>query len=187
MALPDLNGFQHKFTGRATVMTDEDRIEQYAFTREYVQALDPRGLLEIQFARTLSIDTWRLNRLKAIEENLFAFGTFGPAANIETEHPQVHHAITQARVFAREAKAFRELSLYEQRLNRSIQNNLNLFLKLQDRRKAEERLNALASREPKPLTRAAGASSQAENVIAFPAVSEAPDAILSASSHKQGN
>lgn len=63
MSLPAFNGFQHAFTGRPTVMTDDDRREQHAFIRECVKSLAPRGYLEIQLTRSFSIDTWRLIRL----------------------------------------------------------------------------------------------------------------------------
>lgn len=170
MPLPEFNGFKHGFTGRATIMTDEDRLEQYAFTREYVKVIDPWGILEIQLTRSLAMDTWRLNRLRAIEENLLAFGAFGPAANIEAENAQVHHAFTQARVFSREFKVLNTLSLIEQRLNRNIQANLKLLIKLQDRRQAADdrrqaetsRLNVRPEADTKPLTRTAAVSLVAE-------------------------
>jgi hypothetical protein len=156
MPLPDFNGFNHPFTGRPTVMTDEDRLEQYAFTRDFVQGLDPRGYMEIQLTRSLSMDTWRLNRLRAVEENIFSWGAFGPAGNIDTEQPQAHHALAQARVFTREARVLNTLSLIEQRLQRSIHANLKLLIKLQDRRKADEQKRTPTATEPAVLTRAAG-------------------------------
>jgi hypothetical protein len=114
--------------------------------------------MEIQLTRSLSMDTWRLNRLRAVEENILSYGAFGPAGNIDTEHPQAHHALAQARVFCREARVLNTLSLIEQRLQRNIQNNLKLLMKLQDRRLAAEekaRLHAVTEIEPKPLTRTA--------------------------------
>ena len=42
-------------------MVNEDREAQTAFVREYIADLDPRGAVEIQLARTLAMDNWRLN------------------------------------------------------------------------------------------------------------------------------
>jgi hypothetical protein len=167
MALPEFNGFQHPFTGRATVMTDDDRREHIAAVREYVEALDPRGYLEIQLTRTLAVDNWRLNRLKAVEENLYAFESFATAARIDTEHPQVHHAFSQALAFATQVKTFNTLSLCEQRLNRVILNNLKLLMKLQAQRRKQEsksQPHTPFEAQPTPLTRTAAACQTPETL-----------------------
>jgi hypothetical protein len=171
MALPEFNGFKHPFTGRPTVMTEDDRKEHILAIREFVRELDPRGYLEIQFTRTIAIDNWRLNRLKAVEENLYAFESFATAARTDNEHPQVHHAMSQALAFATQAKAFNTLSLCEQRLNRAIHQNLNLLLKLQAQRKKQQNqphAHAENEVEPKPLTRTATAESLETPPIEFP-------------------
>src|SRR5271163_1100564 len=99
-ALCRLNGFQHGFTGLAVVMTEEDRKAQNAFTRPYIHHLNPIGPIELQLAQTIALDNFRLNRLKAVEENMFAYGELGPLSDkINTEHARVHHAIVQAQVF----------------------------------------------------------------------------------------
>ena len=95
-----LNGFQHGLTGLAVVMTDEDRQAQNAFVRPFVQrftgplycgGLDPIGEIELQLAQNIALDNFRLNRLKAIEENMLAYGELGPVGDkIVTEHPRVH-------------------------------------------------------------------------------------------------
>jgi len=160
MPLPEFNGFKHPFTGRATVMTEDDRREHIFSVREYVRELDPRGYLEIRLTRTLAIDNWRLDRLKAVEENLFTFESFAAEARTHNEHPQVHHALSQALAFSTQAKALNTLSLCEQRLTRVIHQNLSLLLKLQAQRKKQEnrtRLHAVEETESQPLTHAAGA------------------------------
>jgi hypothetical protein len=161
MPLPEFNGFKHPFTGRATVMTEDDRKEHVFAIREFVREIDPRGYLEIQLTRTLALDHWRINRLKAVEENLYTFESFATAARTDNPHPQVHHAMSQALAFASQAKVFNTLSLCEQRLNRVILNNLKLLMKLQAQRRKQEsksRPHAPAETESKPLTRTAAAS-----------------------------
>ncbi len=103
----------------------------------------------MQLAQVLAQENHRLNRIHAIEENTFALGHFGRAgAKIDADHPEVHNALTQAIVFATEGKTFQNLSLYEQRLTRSIHKNMQLLLELQDRRKAEERQAHSKPRKP---------------------------------------
>jgi hypothetical protein len=162
-----MNGRKHGFTGHATVTTDEDYEAWKEFSIPYVEALKPIGPIEIQLARTLAIDNFRLNRLKAVEENMFAYGELGPlSGKIETEHPRVHHAIVQAQVFVVNDRAFQNLSLYEQRLTRAIHKNLKLLREEQALRKAEEKHKALLQAEPKPLTRSASGSDK-ENGFDF--------------------
>jgi hypothetical protein len=170
-----LNGFQHGFTGLAVVMTEEDRQAQNAFVRPYIQALNPIGPIELQLAQTIALDNFRLNRLKAVEENMFAYGELGPLSDkINTEHARVHHAIVQAQVFILNDKSFNNLSLYEQRITRNIHKNLKLFREEEALRKSEEPLKT----KTKPLTRTASTTNE-ENGSAFSAaLSEATEASI---------
>ena len=144
-----MNGKRHGLTGQAFLMTDEDRKAYDAFSKPYIEALKPANPIETQLAQVLAQENHRLNRIHAIEENTFALGHFGRAgAKIDAEHPEVHHALTQAIVFATEGKTFQNLSLYEQRLTRSIHKNMQLFIELQDRRKAEERAKPCNRKKP---------------------------------------
>jgi hypothetical protein len=47
-------------------------------SRKYVTGLKPDGMLEIQLAQKLAQDTWRINRIQAVEENIFALGHSEP-------------------------------------------------------------------------------------------------------------
>jgi hypothetical protein len=169
-----MNGQRHGLTGQAFLMTDEDRKAYDAFSGPYIEALKPANPVEMQLAQVLAQENHRLNRIHAIEENTFALGHFGRAgAKIDADHPEVHNALTQAIVFATEGKTFQNLSLYEQRLTRSIHKNMQLLLELQDRRKAEERQAALEAKAVKPKTRTASAA-YAENGFAFSTAEMAP-------------
>jgi hypothetical protein len=52
-------------------MTNEDREAQNAFAGPIVEDLNPIGAMEIQLA---TLDPFRLNRLKAIEDNMLVAG-----------------------------------------------------------------------------------------------------------------
>src|ERR1700743_3409360 len=59
------------------------------------------------------------------------------AGEIKTEHPQVHAVLTAARVFRDDNKSFLNLSLYEQRLQRTLEKSLRELKALQAERKAQ--------------------------------------------------
>ena len=132
-----LNARRHNLTGQVTAMTDEDRVAHDAFSAALIASMAPEGALEIQLAQRVATDSWRLNRASAIEDNLFAIGFSDHANEITTEHPEVHAAFTAARVFTVESKQLERLTLYEQRINRSLQKNLSLLQSLQAARKEQ--------------------------------------------------
>src|SRR5882757_572496 len=88
-----LNATRHSLTGQVTVMTDEDRTAFSAFSARLMKNLAPEGEMEIQLALRLAKDTWRLNRLSAIEDNLFALGHSTNSNAVAAEHPQAHAAL----------------------------------------------------------------------------------------------
>jgi hypothetical protein len=142
-----LNARRHNLTGQVTAMTGEDRIALDAFSAALIKAMSPEGALELQLAQRIATDSWRLNRSSAIEENIFALGLFDHSGDIDVDHPELHTALTAARTFTREAKSIELLTLYEQRINRSLQKNLALLQQLQATRKAE------AKQAAKPVQR----------------------------------
>ncbi len=126
-----LNARRHNLTGQVTAMTEEDRIAHDAFSKALISAMAPEGALELQLAQRVATDSWRLNRASAIEDNIFALGFTDHAGDIDSDHPEIHAALTAARTFTREAKSIELLTLYEQRINRTLQRNLALLQQLQ--------------------------------------------------------
>ena len=133
------NACRHNLTGQVTAMTEEDRVAHDTFSAAMIASMAPEGALEIQLAQRVATDSWRLNRSSAIEDNLFAIGFSDHADEITAEHPQVHAAFVAARVFTVESKHLELLTLYEQRINRSLQKNLSLLQTLQAARKEQRR------------------------------------------------
>jgi hypothetical protein len=142
-----LNARRHNLTGQVTAMTEEDRMAHDAFAEALIESMAPEGALELQLAQRIATDSWRLNRSSAIEENIFALGFTDHGDDIDVDHPQLHAALTAARTFTREAKSIELLTLYEQRINRSLQKNLALLQQLQTTRKAERRAEAEQARK----------------------------------------
>ena len=94
--------------------------------------------METQLAQRIATDSWRLNRASAIEDNLFALGLYQDAGQLCPDHEQIDAALTSARVFTTESEHLQLLTLYEQRLNRSLQKNLALLQSLQAARKIQQ-------------------------------------------------
>jgi hypothetical protein len=132
-----MNALRHGLTGQVTTMTDEDRAAHDKLSKALIQSLAPEGAMETQLAQRIATDSWRLNRASAIEDNLFALGLQENGGKLCLDHEQIDDALTTARVFTLESKQLQLLTLYEQRINRSIQKNLAMLQSLQAARKAQ--------------------------------------------------
>src|ERR1700691_2402704 len=132
-----MNARRHGLTGQVTTMTDEDRAAHDQFSKALIKDLAPDGAMETQLAQRVATDSWRLNRISAIEDNLFALGQFENGGQTCPDSPQIDAALTAAHVFTMESKQLQLLPLYEQRLNRAVQKNLALLHSLQATRKQE--------------------------------------------------
>jgi hypothetical protein len=97
--------------------------------------LAPEGAVETHLAQRVATDSWRLNRASAIEDNLFALGQLQHGGQACPDLPQIDAALVSARVFTLESKQLQLLTLYEQRINRSLQKNLAILQSLQSARK----------------------------------------------------
>jgi hypothetical protein len=123
-----LNGLRHGLTGQTALLPEEDREAYERHHADFFAELAPEGPSEIQLARSIADDYWRLNRIKAIEDNIFALG-------IEALAEQLDPALAQARTYLDQAREINLLSLYEQRLNRAVHKKHIEFAELQRLRK----------------------------------------------------
>ena len=132
-----LNACRHNLTGQTTVMTVEDRAPLETFTAAMMTELAPVGMIERQLAERIASNNWRLNRASSIEHNLFADGLASADFNEGESHDDVEDTLTQSRVYSTQAKNLQLLTLYEQRLNRAIEKNMNMLRSLQAERQAK--------------------------------------------------
>jgi hypothetical protein len=131
-----LNALRHGLTGQVTVMPHEDRDAFNTFCAEIVSSLNPANALEQQLAQSIAQDNWRLNRARAMEDNILALGHTDEAADMDADNPEIHAAVTAARVFSADPHQFQLLTLYMQRTNRDIHRNIQLLRSLQTERRA---------------------------------------------------
>ena len=138
------NATRHGLTSHVACMTWEDRDAFNQFCAAIVADHRPETHAEFQLANAIAEDNWRLPRARAIEHNIFALGSAflsnAPAPPIQSDDPQIDSALLQAQTFRDEAKTFALITLYEQRIQRTLQRNLERLRQLQaERHAARER------------------------------------------------
>jgi len=130
-----MNALRHGITGQVSIMTTEDRAAHDKFVQQIIDRLQPEDALELQFASLIAEDFWRLQRIRSVENDMFALGNFSEAADIDVDHPEIHTSLTRAQTFLDRSKDFERLTLYEQRINRAIEKNRKQLEELQAERK----------------------------------------------------
>src|SRR5229473_8510881 len=134
-----LNALRHGLTGQTVLLPEDDMTAYQKASREFFAELKPSGILERKAVQTIVDTHWRLDRIRAMENNLFALGFHDLSEKVSTADPTAHAALTQAKYLESHTDVLLRLSLYEQRLNRTlIQAKAELKQLQQERRKAEE-------------------------------------------------
>jgi hypothetical protein len=166
-ARSSMNGFKHPWLGVSTIMTEEDKLAMKEFVGAYIEDLAPLGAAEIQLAHTLAMDNWRLNRIKGVEENIFAWGyEMDPGMKCHAEVEQVENCLTHVTSYIKYADHINKISLYESRLNRIIVRNTELLNKRQaDRPNRIKQPEAAPIAEPVAQTASAGAAAQRNQTL----------------------
>jgi hypothetical protein len=97
----------------------------------------PETYREKLLAMSIAEDMWRLNRARAMENNIFAIGMSGPIGDAtDIDSAEAHAAVCQARVWLADGKKIQLLALYESRIRRNIEKNDKQLKELQTERKA---------------------------------------------------
>jgi hypothetical protein len=143
-----LNGLRHGLTGQTVFLPEEDRAVYDKHCSDFLTELKPEGPIETQVAQSIADDYWRLNRIKAIEDNIFALGIEAGAEN--------DPALAQAQTFLDQASQINLLSLYESRLNRGVSKKLAELRELQRLRKVGENRSGLIPTVPPMQSGATG-------------------------------
>src|ERR1700691_6702296 len=140
-ARSSMNALRHGLTARVVVLPTEDMDAYQAFSKEIVDSLDAQTPVERQFAQTVADNQWRINRIRSIEDGMLGMGHFESAGDFDdnTDTPETHSAMTAARAFRDDSKSFVNLSIYEQRLHRSMKEALRQLRELQTERREREK------------------------------------------------
>jgi hypothetical protein len=133
-AISSHNATRHGLTGRVVVLPSEDMNIYNAFCKELMADLAPETPLERQYAQTFCDTQWRLNRARSYEDGMLALSHFEHADSLAVDDPRILAALTAAKAFRENSKAFVNLSLYEQRLQRTQKEALRQLQELQTKR-----------------------------------------------------
>jgi hypothetical protein len=123
-----LNAYKHGLTGQIHLFTPEEHQAFEKHCQSIVEALVPVGILERQLAQSIAEGRWRLNRAHALEAGIFALGQMADESQ-QTDHreidqPEISQTLSQAKTWIEDGRHIQLLSLYEQRIQRSIEKNM---------------------------------------------------------------
>ena len=127
------NATKHGLSGHTILRTKEEEAAYNTYSSRLLPDLAPANAVEQDFAQRIVFDSWRVHKAGVIEQNLYA--TF--EAVHDTGDLTEDDALNQAAAFETHQKAINLISLYQQRLERSIHRNLDMLRKMQKDRKAE--------------------------------------------------
>jgi len=132
------NARRHEVTAQTLIMTEEDRKAYDVFIADMIAELAPLGPMETFLASSIADEAWRLNHVRAQCNNLIAIGHFDGTADLfDTDHPEIHTAVTAAAVTRNQAARLPRPSIYQQRIHSSFQKHNPDLKKLQAERKAK--------------------------------------------------
>jgi len=140
-----LNAYRHGLTGQLCVFTPAEQQAYDKHCKVILDALAPVGDFERDLAQSIAHGYWRLKRAGAIEDSSFALGAHEHSVD-DTGHSEVDNAFAQARAWREQAHNLHLLTVYEQRIQRSIDKNTARLQQLQSERKeaAREAMNQAA-------------------------------------------
>src|SRR5947209_2231661 len=132
-----INATRHGLTGQFHAFSHEDKRAFDQHCEGLMADFSPVTYREKILAMSIAEDMWRLNRARAMENNIFAIGMSGPIGDAtDVDSAEGHAAACQARVWLADGKNIQLLALYETRIRRNIEKNEKLLEELQTERKA---------------------------------------------------
>jgi hypothetical protein len=132
-----INAMRHGLTGQFHAFSYEDKVAFDEHCTNLMADYQPETYREKLLAMSIAEDMWRLNRARAMENNIFAIGMSGPIGDAtDVDSAEAHAAVCQARVWLADGKKIQLLALYESRIRRNIEKNDKQLKELQTERKA---------------------------------------------------
>ncbi len=138
-AISRLNALRDGLTGQITTLSDADRALFDQLKGELIAGFNPQTPMENKLAQAIAWDTWRLDRLRAVEINIYAadlVDNIGQDDDYPDNPDDFDSAMSGAATFRCHAKRFELMSLYETRMNRNMHRNLAILRDLQAERKS---------------------------------------------------
>ena len=130
-----LSAYRHGLTGQIQLFTDADRAAYEKHCQGYHQSLAPRGPVEIDLVQSVADDRWRLKHAACLASGIFGEGITQPD-EVVSGNAEVDTALAQARVWISKGGNLQLLGLYESRIQRRFEKNMDQIRTLQSERKA---------------------------------------------------
>jgi hypothetical protein len=132
-----LNATRHGITGTLSLRSGPEAAAFDAYFQRLLPSFEVRTPLESELAARAIDVLFRLARLSVVEGNIFAAGLHeipaNPGVTSSAEPPSdVDRALAQTKTLLRESRTFSNLSLYEQRLSRTLRNDLDMLQRLRN-------------------------------------------------------
>jgi len=127
----ELNGFRHPVSAQVMLMTAEEAKVYLKFTRSLAEEFQPATMLEAQIAFSIADAQWRLNSVRALQNNLLS-------VQLAASETPMEPAVLGAQIHLRKAPTLATLTIYEQRIHRQFHKDLVTLQQLQAARRAEE-------------------------------------------------
>src|SRR4030088_1160257 len=67
-----LNAITHGLFSASAILPHEDSAAYQSFCQKFLENLQPKGMVEEQFAQTIIDTQWRLNRCRSIEQTILS-------------------------------------------------------------------------------------------------------------------
>ncbi len=131
-----LNAVRHQITGTIHIATEEESEAFRQHCQAYHETMPGSGAVEGDLIHEIAENRWRIKRIHAIENAIFAQGFRRYVDDMQSGEPQIDAALTQGETWVQKTHALQLLSLYEGRILRAIEKNLALLKNIQAERKA---------------------------------------------------
>jgi hypothetical protein len=139
-----LNAVKHNLSGQNLILLESEAEAYNRMGSAMLIDLKPKSEPERQIAQKIVDTNFRLNRLTAIENNMFTFGLL--KNDLDTPHDdRIEIMAAQSRAWIERANSFDVLGRYESRLSRQLLKYQEEFERLQAVRKEQERIDSTRS------------------------------------------
>jgi hypothetical protein len=130
-----LNAYRHGLTGQIHIVSPEEHAAYQNHCQGILASLAPSGAMETDLAQSIADGRWQLKRAVAIENTIFAMG-LGTDDEIGGLAPEIADTYSQAHTWLNSGKDISLLGLYQHRIQRRVEKNMQMLRELQQERKA---------------------------------------------------
>ena len=128
-----LSAYRHGITGQIVLLTQADQLAYTEHCEGYKTSLAPVGDVEIDICQAIADDRWRLKRAAALESAIFAAEIARPD-ELTSGNDEVDTSLAMGRAWVERGNSLQTLTLYESRIQRRFEKNMEMLAKLQQKR-----------------------------------------------------